>query len=354
MRSGAGVQCWGDNQFGQLGDLTTTDSATPRTPRFNTPTPTFLTGVVAIAAASVSTCARMFDGNVLCWGRNNVGQLGINSSSVTVQTSPRGMVTSEVVALATGNHSCVARSNGTVFCTGGNVSGQIGDGTTTNRLLPTTSTGVSTALSISAGAFHTCGIRGSGQAICWGDNAQGQYGDGTTTSRLTPGVGPTLTNLTAIATGVFHTCAIDAAGHVFCWGAGGSGALGDGTFGNRLTPVTVPSFGMNIDPSATLVNGRHVKVTVLALCEEDAQLAVSVTLTQNHSFGHGYAVERCTGAMERYALPIRAYGSESFDVGPAHAELEGVVYKNGRVIDVQQWTRNITLVEGVTSAGDEE
>jgi alpha-tubulin suppressor-like RCC1 family protein len=352
LRNTSGIRCWGDNQSGQLGDLTTTDSTTPRSPLFNTPTPTALSGAVAIAAATFNTCARMFDGNVLCWGRNTGGQLGINSSTVTQSSQPRAMLTSEVVALATGNHSCVARANGTVACTGGNVSGQIGDGTVTNRLLPTTSTGVSTALSISAGAFHTCGIRGNGQAICWGDNAQGQYGDGTTTSRPTPGLGPTLTNLTALAAGAFHTCAIDAAGQVFCWGAGGSGVLGDGTFANRLAPVAVPSFAMNIDPTGTLVSARAVKVSVLALCEEGAHLLLRVTLAQGGSVGHGTAVERCTSAMDRHPLRIRAQGPSGFGAGPARAELEGVVFRNGKVVDVQQWTRNITLVEGTYPIGE--
>ena len=344
LRSGGSMQCWGDNQFGQLGDLTTNDSVAPRTPRFNTATPTFLTGVVALATAALSTCARVFDGNVLCWGNNSGGQLGINSSTVSIQTSPRGMLTSEAVALAAGNHSCVVRVNGTVFCTGGNVSGQIGDGTTTNRLLPTSSTGSASMLSVSVGAFHTCGIRGNGRAFCWGDNAQGQYGDGTVVSRLVPGVGPGLTDLTAIATGAFHSCAINAAGQVFCWGAGGSGALGDNTFANRLAPVAVPSFGMNIDPTAALIDAHKVEASVLALCQDDAHVMIRVTLTQGGATGYAFEIEKCTGAMTRYPVRIRALGRDAFVAGAARAELEGIVYHHGRVIDAQQWTRNITLV----------
>ena len=248
LLDGGGVQCWGDNQFGQLGDLTTTDSPTPRSVLLNTATPSLLTGVVAIAAGTFSTCARTFGGGVQCWGRNNFGQLGINSA--TDQPSPASALASHVVALAVANHGCIVRSPGTVLCTGGNVSGQIGDGTTTTRLFPTTSTGISTALSVATGAFHTCAIRGSGQALCWGDNAAGQFGDSTTTSRLTPGVGPALGSLTAVTAGGFHTCALDAAGQPFCWGQGGTGVLGDGTFANRLTPVAVPSFSFNIDPDA--------------------------------------------------------------------------------------------------------
>lgn len=121
-----------------------------------------------------------------------------------------------------------------------------------------------------------------------------------------------------------------------------------------MNATEVPSFGMNIDPNATLVNERQVKVTVLALCEADAHVMLRVTLTQDRSIGYGSTVEGCTAAMERYPLRIHAHGAEGFGAGPARAELEGVVYRHGRVIDVQQWTRNITLVEGAKSVAGED
>ncbi len=109
--------------------------------------------------------------------------------------------------------------------------------------------------------------------------------------------------------------------------------------------MTVPSFGMNIDPNATLVNAHKVEVNVLALCQDDAHVMIRVTLTQGSTIGHGFEIERCTGAMERYPVRIRSHGRDGFVSGPARAELEGVVYHHGRVIDAQQWTRNVTLVD---------
>lgn len=190
---------------------------------------------------------------------------------------------------------------------------------------------------------NTCAIRGSGQALCWGDNAKGQFGDGTTTSRLTPGVGPALGSLTAVTAGGFHPCALDAAGQPFCWGQGGTGVLGDGTFADRLTPVTVPSFSFNIDPEAELGRRRRVEVTALAACLEGAQVQIRVRLTQDGSVGHGFTVEACTGALERYAVRIHSRGRDRFEEGPAQAEAEAIVRQHGRVIDVQEWTRDITI-----------
>jgi alpha-tubulin suppressor-like RCC1 family protein len=61
------ISCWGSNDFGQLGDGTRTDSATPRA-----------VGGIATAVALSTTadhnCALLAGGAVLCWGRNDFGQ----------------------------------------------------------------------------------------------------------------------------------------------------------------------------------------------------------------------------------------------------------------------------------------
>jgi len=350
LRAGGGMLCWGDNQHGQLGNLSTTDSATPRTPLLNTPTPTPLRGVVAIAAAAVNTCARLVSGDVACWGRNDVGQLGINSTT-TPQTSPRNMSTSEVVTVAAANHACVVRANGAVACTGGNAAGQLGDGTTTNRQIPFTATGAGPVAALAVGAFHTCGVRTSGRAVCWGDNDFGQLGDGTTTDHLTATQIPSLANLTAVGASGLASCAIDAAGQPFCWGAGGSGILGDGTFGDHRTPIAVPSFTMNVDPVVALTGPRSLDATVIALCEADASLVVNVTLLQGSAIAQGHAIERCTGARERYPLTLHTQGKDRFVPGPARAELEASVRVRGRIVDTQQWSRSVTVVD--TAAGSQ-
>jgi hypothetical protein len=77
------VQCWGNNDSGQLGDGTTTNSSTPvGVSGINTAT--------AIAAGHYHTCARLVDGVVQCWGDNSSGKLGdgsTTSSSTPVNVS---------------------------------------------------------------------------------------------------------------------------------------------------------------------------------------------------------------------------------------------------------------------------
>ena len=81
------------------------------------------------------TCALTSNGGVRCWGRNDFGQLG--DGSTTYRYVPVAISgASSVIALAAGiNHTCAAQGGGiggTVVCWGGNTLGQLGDGTNNN------------------------------------------------------------------------------------------------------------------------------------------------------------------------------------------------------------------------------
>jgi alpha-tubulin suppressor-like RCC1 family protein len=66
----AGVKCWGQNRYGQLGVGTTEAYPTP------VQVGGFTGGVNAIAAGGAHTCAVTEEGGAKCWGRNAAGQLG--------------------------------------------------------------------------------------------------------------------------------------------------------------------------------------------------------------------------------------------------------------------------------------
>ncbi|PKO22177.1 MAG: hypothetical protein CVU38_10760, partial [Chloroflexi bacterium HGW-Chloroflexi-1] len=93
--------CWGRNIAGNLGDGTTVDRLTP------VDVVGLTNGVQAISAGSEHTCALMESGSVKCWGRNDYGQLG--DGTTTSRPMPVDVVglTSGVQALDAGDdHTC--------------------------------------------------------------------------------------------------------------------------------------------------------------------------------------------------------------------------------------------------------
>jgi alpha-tubulin suppressor-like RCC1 family protein len=79
LRSGV-VQCWGSNVYGQLGNGTSTDSATPVTV-------SGITNAVTIGLSDYHSCAVLKGGSVKCWGENAYGELG-DGTTEEVDTVP--------------------------------------------------------------------------------------------------------------------------------------------------------------------------------------------------------------------------------------------------------------------------
>ena len=220
------VLCWGANDFGLLGDGTTTDRWTP------TPVTGLDSGVAAITVGMNHTCALKADGGVVCWGYNISGQLG--DGTTTTRLTP--VAVSGLEKRRGSDHGgrdpnvCADNGRGRDVL-GGNDVGQLGDGTTTTRLTPVAVSGLESGVAaITVGGTQTCALTTGGGVMCWGGNDVGQLGDGTTTTRLTPvavsGLG---SGVAAITTGSSHSCAVTVNGGVVCWGSNTSSQLGDGS-----------------------------------------------------------------------------------------------------------------------------
>jgi alpha-tubulin suppressor-like RCC1 family protein len=241
------VQCWGGNDFGQLGNPDVESSAVPL--------PVALpvdAEAVAIDTGAFHTCAVTRDHRVYCWGSNDWGQLGLGhfanqASPVLVTLAPSAAVASDVTA--GGFTTCVSMSNGTAQCWGRNQYGEVGDGTRTMRNTPTPVTGIADAVDIDAGTNHVCVLRSVGRAQCWGRAADGRTGD------LTFG------DVAEVSAGGAHTCMRTTVGGLRCWGVN--------TYG-QLTPN-------NIDAGIVRVSagGAHTCVATdagIVRCWGDASL----------------------------------------------------------------------------------
>jgi alpha-tubulin suppressor-like RCC1 family protein len=260
------VVCWGRNASGQLGNGSIDGADNAHT------TPTAVVGVggagtlgnvTAITSGANHACALLSSGGVDCWGLDDHGQLG-NGGAIpgTNSGSPvqvAGVGGTGILAGATQisggrMHVCALLSDHSVACWGRNENGELGNGTTTTSSFPVHTLNITTATQVSAGEYHSCALLADGTAQCWGAAAYGQIGDGTTADTSTPVtvIGPggfgTLAGLANISAGggditetndYEHTCALTTDGTVICWGQNNYGQLGDGTTTMSIFPTGV-------------------------------------------------------------------------------------------------------------------
>ncbi|MEM7130102.1 MAG: RCC1 repeat-containing protein [Chloroflexota bacterium] len=222
------IQCWGRNDYGQLGDGTTSNRSTPVDV---VDAPDNITAVSTGGSfGNGRTCLVTDASTVLCWGNEYDGLTEISGLIDDIHTIEVGW-----------NHTCVLNLSGTVNCWGSNYAGQLGDGTNLSGTTPTTVKDLPVGIrSISAGGEHTCALSAEGSVLCWGSNEYGQLGNGQKTNSNVPvdveGLG---SGIIAVAAGSEHTCAVTEAGTVKCWGHNHDGALGDGTNVDSAIPVDV-------------------------------------------------------------------------------------------------------------------
>jgi alpha-tubulin suppressor-like RCC1 family protein len=225
--------CWGENQYGELGNGTYTTTAptgiaaAAKVPGLGT--------VTTMALGLNHTCA-MSSGTLKCWGNNNYGQLGIGNfttfQSATPLTVMLGASPPSITAISASYYSsCLLYSTGVVNCWGYDNYGDLGNGMTPPSSypqgLPTPGpiSGTQVASSFSMGYDDSCLINGSGAIWCWGRNDLGQLGIGTETTGSPAGsiVPVAVTGLPLPATNVYGsrsaTCAILNDGALWCWGS---------------------------------------------------------------------------------------------------------------------------------------
>ncbi len=299
------VWAWGGNQWGQLGDGTTANSATP----------TKIAGlseVVMVTASRLNSYALQSDGTVWAWGYAPL--VGNGNSSNIARTMPEKVAgLSDVVWISATNmnsanngHVLAVRADGTVWAWGFNGHGQLGDGTKVQRLAPVQAVGVTNAVQVSAGYDRSLALKKDGTVYAWGErgtSSTNPLGDGPSTDDATlPFLIPGLSHVVGLAsvedfgsmslflkddgsvwkTGsdplyhVFepvwggddtrpstvpvqqagfsniqvlaasnHVLALDREGRLFAWGDGSLGALGTGSQAISTEPVEVQIPGGN-------------------------------------------------------------------------------------------------------------
>ncbi len=244
LRNDGTVVAFGNDNHGQLGDLS---------PGGFDDTPAVVLGladIVMVAAGGEHSIALGNDGSVYTWGNNGGGQLGQGTFGATptshVPTLLAGSANSGTRAVAAGESFSMGLHQGAVWTFGRNAEGQLGDGTTTNSASPVQAVGLSNVVAIAGGGLHALALTEAGDVYAWGANDHGQLGQGTfTPGPFNPGSTvpiqvPGLADIVAIAAGQHHSVALAADGTVYTWGFNDSGQLGINTTLDVPTPTAVP------------------------------------------------------------------------------------------------------------------
>jgi len=172
LKNDGTVWSWGSNSFGRLGDGSTSEKRSPVQVHN-------LSGITYVAAGVHHSLAIDATGNVWSWGWNRYGQLG-SGTAVDQALEPIQVASvSSATAIAAGErHSLALLANGDVMAWGDNSFGQLGMPEVNEIATPTRIPELAPVVAIAAGTFHSVMLLQSGELITFGRNVKGQLGTG--------------------------------------------------------------------------------------------------------------------------------------------------------------------------------
>lgn len=184
------------------------------------------------------------NGGIQCWGDNTFGQLSLDpathpsASFVALATfnNPSSSVVTE------SNFTCANENTGMIECAGDNTWGQLGNGqsgTSHSTGTPQLVGGGQVLSGVSTGTMHACALDPSYHAWCWGNGISGQLGNNAPGVYSTPQPVSGGHTFRAIAVGYQHTCGITTDNHIYCWGINNFAQLGTAGH-NTNTFVAIP------------------------------------------------------------------------------------------------------------------
>ncbi len=253
------VTCWGDDHFGLLGEPEAIYPIAREHPRMR--------DVRTLDVTAGMACGCLTNGEVGCWGEQGreTAALGREAAAAGAPEPQRAGTAPAVARLALGpNYSCALTSEGNVWCWGANDVGQAGANSSRDMLQPRRIDKLEKATQISAGYLHACARLANGQVLCWGRNGDGQLGAGPNAPQRSPVPLPVVgvTDAAEVSAAGF-SCVRHNNGTVSCWGDYDPGNGDLHPLGSQV-PVRVPQvsgaraidvgglYGCALDPSGAL------------------------------------------------------------------------------------------------------
>jgi alpha-tubulin suppressor-like RCC1 family protein len=194
------------------------------------------------SATSPFALATKTDGTLWAWGNNSYGQLGLNTASATIYSSPVqvGALTNWSNVSTGFHHVTAIKTNGTLWSWGYNTYGELGLGNTTNYSSPKQVGALTNWLNVSAGVYLTLATKTDGTLWAWGNGGSGgQLGFGNLNNYSSPKQVGALTNWLSVISGNYCSFAVKTNNTLWSWGNNGGGQLGLGNTTNYSSPKQV-------------------------------------------------------------------------------------------------------------------
>lgn len=236
------VACWGSNAFDQL--LSVEPGPGPHTSGPD------LEGLVDFDVGQHHGCM-WSDAEVSCWGRNNLGQLAAPVGDSAVPLSIELPMAPMHVAVGN-NHACAALVDGSVYCWGDNAYNQISGETTPLYRTPTLvdPPWQGAIEQLVARSRTTCVRTDDAQLWCWGNNFGGYLGiDGALNNepvwppQRIDAYDELVDPVVNVGVGLQHLCAHLDSGAVHCWGNTNVGQIGPSLPPNGMDTVEIQPCG---------------------------------------------------------------------------------------------------------------
>ncbi|WP_347357690.1 hypothetical protein [Bdellovibrio sp.] len=258
------LKCWGANGTShRLGDGSTTHRSTPKAvdsaEKF-----------IKVSAGNDSSCALTDQKKLMCWGLNDVGQLG--NGTTDTGNIPQFVDSTDLfrdVVVSGGKAACALTEAGALKCWGGAshfVPGDVDAGTVYESLsrsgnnfcaknqagvfncwsagsYPSSFTALPadpgfTHQALGVGFGHKCALTSTQDIRCWGSGADGQLGNGQQVTQASPVAVSSVDKYSAISVGRYHGCGITVSGILHCWGSDRLNQLGAGRLVNVPSPTS--------------------------------------------------------------------------------------------------------------------
>jgi gliding motility-associated-like protein len=241
-----------------------------------------------ISGSNTHSVALCQGGKVFAWGKNDVGQIGVNTSTIPAKYTAASYNTPQEVGgmseifqidAGSGSHTLALTCDGKVYAWGLNKDGQLGLGTNTlsefkptlisKGAAPGNTMGQLTGVKyVSGGNDASYAILNNGKLLSWGLNDKGQLGNGTTTNSNVPvyvksgiayggqTLGGDLINVIQTEAGDENGYALTADGTIWSWGDRGDN--GGTALGRDNKAQNLFAYPMKINATTYMTNAVSI------------------------------------------------------------------------------------------------